>query len=51
MLIIAGRRVEIYKYAELTNYLMGRTGYHFLNIVLLVQSVGITISYFIRKNN
>ncbi|KAI7853258.1 transmembrane amino acid transporter protein-domain-containing protein [Circinella umbellata] len=47
MLIIAGRRVEIYKYAELTEYLMGRTGYHFLNIVLLVQSVGITVSYFI----
>ncbi|KAI9260659.1 transmembrane amino acid transporter protein-domain-containing protein [Phascolomyces articulosus] len=47
MLIIAGRRVEIYKYAELTEYLMGRSGFYFLNIILLVQSVGITISYFI----
>ncbi|KAI9493792.1 transmembrane amino acid transporter protein-domain-containing protein [Zychaea mexicana] len=47
MLIMAGRRVEIYKYADLTEYLMGRSGYYFLNITLLVQSVGITISYFI----
>ncbi|KAI8149337.1 transmembrane amino acid transporter protein-domain-containing protein [Fennellomyces sp. T-0311] len=47
MLIIAGRRVQIFKYADLVEHLLGRPGFYFLNIVLLVQSVGIVISYFI----
>ncbi|KAI9315366.1 transmembrane amino acid transporter protein-domain-containing protein [Dichotomocladium elegans] len=47
MLVMAGRRVNIFKYADLVEYLLGRPGFYFLNIILLIQSVGIVISYFI----
>lgn len=49
MLISAGHRVHIYKYADLVEYLLGRPGFWFLNTTLLVQSIGITISYYICK--
>ncbi|KAI7880991.1 hypothetical protein K492DRAFT_146626 [Lichtheimia hyalospora FSU 10163] len=47
MLITAGHRVHIYKYADLVEYLLGRPGFWFLNTTLLFQSIGITISYYI----
>ncbi|ORY94548.1 transmembrane amino acid transporter protein-domain-containing protein [Syncephalastrum racemosum] len=47
MLIVAGQRVEIYKFATLVEYVLGRPGYHFLNIMLLVQAAGVSVSYFI----
>ncbi|KAG0174469.1 hypothetical protein DFQ28_006461 [Apophysomyces sp. BC1034] len=47
MLIVAGQRVEIYKYAVLVEYLMGRPGYHFLNFMIFVQAAGSCVSYFI----
>ena len=49
MLITAGHRVHIYKYADLVEYLLGRPGFWFLNTTLLFQSIGITISYYICK--
>lgn len=49
MLITAGHRVHIYKYADLVEYLLGRPGFWFLNTTLLLQSIGITISYYICK--
>lgn len=47
MLILAGQRVGIYKFATLVEYVLGRPGYHFLNIMLLVQAAGVSVSYFI----
>jgi sodium-coupled neutral amino acid transporter 11 len=47
MLVFSGQRVGIYKYALLVEYMMGRFGYHFLNLIVLVQAGGGTIGYFI----
>ncbi|KAI9487390.1 MAG: transmembrane amino acid transporter protein-domain-containing protein [Benjaminiella poitrasii] len=47
MLIIAGQRVGIYKFALLVEYLLGRPGYHFLNFMICVQAGGGAVSYFI----
>ena len=47
MLIVAGQRVGIYKFAQLVEYLMGRPGYHFSNFMICVQAGGGTVSYFI----
>ncbi|KAI8997506.1 transmembrane amino acid transporter protein-domain-containing protein [Pilobolus umbonatus] len=47
MLVIAGQRVGIYKFALLVEYLLGRVGYHFLNFMICVQAGGGAISYFI----
>lgn len=47
MLIIAGQRVGIYKFALLVEYLLGRPGYHFLNFIICVQAGGASVSYFI----
>ncbi|KAF7723929.1 hypothetical protein EC973_001501 [Apophysomyces ossiformis] len=47
MLILAGQRIGIYKYAVLVEYLMGRPGYHFLNWMIFLQSGGTCIGYFI----
>ncbi|RCH92214.1 hypothetical protein CU098_002414, partial [Rhizopus stolonifer] len=47
MLILAGQRVGIYKFALLVEYLLGRPGYHFLNFMICVQAGGGTVSYFI----
>ncbi|ORZ06074.1 transmembrane amino acid transporter protein-domain-containing protein [Absidia repens] len=47
MLVVAGQRVGIYKFAVLVEYLLGRPGYHFLNIMVLVQAAGACLSYII----
>ncbi|OBZ91666.1 putative sodium-coupled neutral amino acid transporter 11 [Choanephora cucurbitarum] len=47
MLILAGQRVGIYKFALLVEYLLGRPGYHFLNFMICVQAGGAAVSYFI----
>lgn len=47
MLIVAGQRVGIYKFAQLVEYLLGRPGYHFLNFMICVQAGGGAVSYFI----
>lgn len=49
MLVVAGQRVGIFKFAVLVEYLLGRPGYHFLNIMVLVQAAGACLSYIIRK--
>jgi sodium-coupled neutral amino acid transporter 11 len=51
ILIVSGQRVGIYKYAVLMEYTLGRFGYHFLNFLILIQSSGACVSYFIRKFN
>lgn len=50
MVVLAGQRVGIYKFALLVEYLLGRTGYHFLNFMIFVQAGGACISYFICKS-
>ncbi|KAI8391589.1 transmembrane amino acid transporter protein-domain-containing protein [Radiomyces spectabilis] len=47
MLIRAGQRTNIYKFAMLVEYLMGRPGYHFLNFIVFFQAAGACVSYFI----
>ncbi|KAI9264847.1 transmembrane amino acid transporter protein-domain-containing protein [Phascolomyces articulosus] len=47
MLILAGKRAGVYKYAVLVEQVMGRFGYHFLNFMIVVQAGGGCISYFI----
>ncbi|KAI7860543.1 transmembrane amino acid transporter protein-domain-containing protein [Circinella umbellata] len=47
MLILAGNRTGIYKYAVLVEHVMGRFGYHFLNFMIIIQAGGGCISYFI----
>lgn len=47
MLIVAGQRVGIYKFAGLVEYILGRPGYHFVNFLICVQAGGGAVSYFI----
>ncbi|ORX63189.1 hypothetical protein DM01DRAFT_1365317 [Hesseltinella vesiculosa] len=47
MLIVAGQRVGIYKFAQLVEYLLGRPGYHFLNVMIFIQAGGASLSYLI----
>ncbi|KAI7873336.1 transmembrane amino acid transporter protein-domain-containing protein [Mucor mucedo] len=47
MLIVAGQRVGIYKFAGLVEYLLGRPGFYFVNFMICVQAGGGTVSYFI----
>ncbi|KAI8330607.1 transmembrane amino acid transporter protein-domain-containing protein [Chlamydoabsidia padenii] len=47
MMVVAGQRVGIYKFATLVEYLLGRPGYHFLNIMILIQAAGACLSYII----
>ncbi|ORY94407.1 transmembrane amino acid transporter protein-domain-containing protein [Syncephalastrum racemosum] len=47
MLIVAGKRARIYKFAMLVEHVMGRFGYHFLNFMILIQAGGSCVSYFI----
>ncbi|KAG2232339.1 hypothetical protein INT48_002288 [Thamnidium elegans] len=47
MLIVAGRRVGVYKFANLVEYLLGRPGFYFVNFMICVQAGGGTVSYFI----
>ncbi|KAF7721668.1 hypothetical protein EC973_004318 [Apophysomyces ossiformis] len=47
LLILAGQRVGIYKFAHLMEYIMGRTGFHLLNFIVFFQAGGACVSYFI----
>ncbi|KAI7861621.1 transmembrane amino acid transporter protein-domain-containing protein [Spinellus fusiger] len=47
IMIIAGQRLGIYKFAQLMEAVMGRAGYHFLNCVIVIQSGGACLGYFI----
>ncbi|ORZ13953.1 transmembrane amino acid transporter protein-domain-containing protein [Absidia repens] len=47
MLIVAGQRVGIYKFATLVEYVLGRPGFHFLNAMILTQAGGACLSYVI----
>lgn len=47
-MILAGQRVGVYKFAALGEYVLGRSGFHLVNLMLFVQSAGCCISYFIR---
>lgn len=49
MLVVSGQRAGAYKYAALMEYVMGKTGFYFLNFLILVQASGACVSYFIRK--
>ena len=48
-MILAGRRLGVYKFAALGEHVMGRFGFHTLNLMLFIQSAGSCISYFIRR--
>lgn len=50
MMIVAGQRTGIFKFAVLVEYVLGRAGYHFLNFMILVQAGGACLSYNIRKD-
>ncbi|CAO3595492.1 unnamed protein product [Absidia cylindrospora] len=39
MVVLAGQRVKVYKFALLVEYLLGRAGYHFLNLMILSKPV------------
>ncbi|KAG2210255.1 hypothetical protein INT47_003240 [Mucor saturninus] len=47
MLVVSGQRVGAYKYAVLMENVMGKTGFYFLNFLILVQAAGACVSYFI----
>lgn len=49
MLVLAGKRSGIYKFAVLVEHVMGRFGYHLVNFMIVVQAGGSCVSYFIRK--
>lgn len=49
MLVVSGQRAGAYKYAVLMEYVLGKTGFYFLNFLILVQASGACVSYFIRK--
>ncbi|KAI8146116.1 transmembrane amino acid transporter protein-domain-containing protein [Fennellomyces sp. T-0311] len=46
-LILAGQRVGVYKFAAIGEHVMGRFGFHALNLMLFIQTAGSCISYFI----
>ncbi|KAI9494094.1 transmembrane amino acid transporter protein-domain-containing protein [Zychaea mexicana] len=46
-MILAGQRLGVYKFAALGEHVMGRFGFHTLNLMLFIQSAGSCISYFI----
>ncbi|CAO3614807.1 unnamed protein product [Cunninghamella blakesleeana] len=46
-LIVCGRKVEVYSFASLAEYTMGRFGFYALNAMLFIQSAGSVISYII----
>lgn len=50
MLVVSGQRAGAYKYATLMECVMGKTGFYFLNFLILVQASGACVSYFIRKH-
>ncbi|GAA5802316.1 hypothetical protein HPULCUR_007780 [Helicostylum pulchrum] len=47
MLVVSGQRAGAYKYATLMECVMGKTGFYFLNFLILVQASGACVSYFI----
>ncbi|KAF7724956.1 hypothetical protein EC973_000537 [Apophysomyces ossiformis] len=47
LMVMAGKRVGIYNFADMADYSMGRFGYHTLNLTLFIQSAGSCVSYFI----
>lgn len=47
MLIVSGQRSGCYKFAVLMEYVMGKTGFYFLNFLILVQASGACVSYYI----
>jgi sodium-coupled neutral amino acid transporter 11 len=49
LLIAAGKRVGAYKFAVLMEFVMGRFGFHFLNLIMIIQAGGACVSYFICK--
>lgn len=50
MLVVSGQRSGCYKFAVLMEYVMGKTGFYFLNFLILVQASGACVSYYIRKS-
>ena len=48
-MVLAGQRLGVYKFAALGEHVMGRFGFHTLNLMLFIQSAGSCISYFICK--
>ena len=50
MLVVSGQRSGCYKFAVLMEYVMGKSGFYFLNFLILVQASGACVSYFIRKS-
>ncbi|KAI7860015.1 transmembrane amino acid transporter protein-domain-containing protein [Circinella umbellata] len=46
-MVLAGQRLGVYKFAALGEHVMGRFGFHTLNLMLFIQSAGSCISYFI----
>lgn len=51
MMIRAGIRSNIFKFAQLSERALGRPGYHMLNLFVFIQAAGSCISYFISKCN
>ncbi|CDS07350.1 hypothetical protein LRAMOSA01299 [Lichtheimia ramosa] len=47
MLILAGKETGIYKFAPLVEHVMGRFGFHILNMMIVLQAGGACVSYFI----
>ncbi|KAJ2961687.1 hypothetical protein NQZ79_g3046 [Umbelopsis isabellina] len=47
MMIRAGVKSNTYKFAQLSELALGRSGYHLLNLFVFIQSAGSCISYFI----
>ncbi|CAO3680975.1 unnamed protein product [Umbelopsis vinacea] len=47
MMIRAGIRSNIFKFAQLSERALGRPGYHMLNLFVFIQAAGSCISYFI----
>lgn len=51
MMIRAGIRANIFKYAQLSERALGRPGFHMLNFFVFIQASGSCISYFISECN
>lgn len=49
MMIRAGIRSNIFKFAQLSEQALGRPGFHLLNLFVFIQASGSCISYFISK--
>jgi hypothetical protein len=49
MMIRAGIRSNIFKFAQLSEQALGRPGFHLLNLFVFIQASGSCISYFISE--